>query len=97
AALAFGFSYGTISTIFPAMVADYFGRAHAGSLVGLLFGIAAPSAAIGPVAAGWIYDRHGGYALAWWLSAGINLAALALLGFARPPGRASIDRPARGR
>jgi MFS family permease len=87
AALTFGFSYGTISTIFPAMVADFFGRAHAGSLVGLLFGIAAPSAAIGPVAAGWIYDRSGGYELAWWLSAGINLAALALLGFARPPGR----------
>jgi len=97
AALTFGFSYGTISTIFPAMVADFFGRAHAGSLVGLLFGIAAPSAAIGPVAAGWIYDRSGGYELAWWLSAGINLAALALLGFARPPGRVPIDRPARAR
>jgi hypothetical protein len=49
------------------------------------------------VAAGWIYDRHGGYGLAWWLSAAINLAALALLGFARPPGPAPIDRPARAR
>ena len=97
AALTFGFSYGTISTIFPAMVADFFGRANAGSLVGLLFGIAAPSAAVGPVAAGWIYDRHGGYELAWWLSAGINLAALALLAFAHPPGRAPIDRSARAR
>lgn len=97
AALTFGFSYGTISTIFPAMVADFFGRAHAGSLVGFLFGIAAPSAAIGPVAAGWIYDRQGGYGLAWWLSAGINMVALALLGFARPPGPAPIDRPARAR
>jgi MFS family permease len=102
AALLFGFSYGTVSTIFPALVADFFGRAHAGSLVGLLFGLAAPTAALGPVGAGWIYDRFGGYGLAWWLSAGINLAALALLGLARAPGpRAhaapSIDRAAAAR
>jgi MFS transporter, OFA family, oxalate/formate antiporter len=103
AALLFGFSYGTVSTIFPAMVADFFGRAHAGALVGLLFGLAAPTAALGPVGAGWIYDRFGGYGLACWLSAGINLAALALLGFARAPrarardaaaSSARIDRPA---
>lgn len=102
AALLFGFSYGTVSTIFPALVADFFGRAHAGSLVGLLFGLAAPTAALGPVGAGWIYDRFGGYGLAWWLSASINLAALALLGLARAPGpraRAapSIDRAAAAR
>lgn len=85
AALLFGFSYGTVSTIFPAMVADFFGRAHAGALVGLLFGLAGPSAALGPVAAGWIYDRFGGYGPAWWLSAALNLLALALLGLARAP------------
>jgi MFS family permease len=90
AALLFGFSYATVSTIFPAMVGDFFGRVHAGGVVGLLFGLAAPTAALGPVAAGWIYDRFGGYGLAFWLSAAINLAALALLGLARAP------RPARG-
>ena len=85
AAIAFGFSYGTVSTLFPAMVADFFGRAHAGAVVGLLFGLAGPTAALGPVGAGWIYDRFGGYGPAWWLSAGVTLAALALLGFARAP------------
>jgi MFS transporter, OFA family, oxalate/formate antiporter len=85
AAVLFGFSYGTVSVIFPAMVADFFGRAHAGGLVGLLFGLAGPTAALGPVGAGWIYDRFGGYGLAWWLSAGLNLAALALLARARAP------------
>ncbi len=85
AALVFGFSYGTVSTLFPAVVADYFGREHAGSLTGLLFSMAASMAAWGPLAAGWIYDRSGSYGLAWWLSAGFNALALALLAFAQPP------------
>lgn len=98
-AVLFGFSYGTVSVIFPAMVADFFGRAHAGGLVGLLFGLAGPTAALGPVGAGWIYDRLGGYGVAFWLSAGLNLAALLLLARARAPrprrdAGALIDRAA---
>jgi cyanate permease len=80
------------------MVADLFGRAHAGSLVGLIFGLAGPTAALGPLGAGWIYDRLGSYAVACWISAAVNLTALVLLAFTRAP-RAwaespSIDRAA---
>jgi len=39
------------------------------------------------VGAGWIYDRTGGYTLAWWLSAAANGLALALLAGARAPRR----------
>jgi MFS family permease len=85
AALVFGFSYSAVSTLFPAMVADYFGREQAGSLSGLLFSMAGSMAAWGPLGAGWIYDRSGSYGLAWWLSAGFNALALALLAFAQPP------------
>ena len=101
AAAAFGFSYGAISALFPAVVSDFFGREHSGSLVGLLFTLAAPLAAGGPVGAGWIYDRTGGYEPAWWLSAGFNVLALALLACARPPAprgasrRAATELPAR--
>ena len=83
--LTFGFAYGTASTLFPAMMGDFFGRAHSGTLVGLVFALASPTAALGPLAAGWIYDRHGGYGPAWLAAAGFNLLALALLGLARPP------------
>jgi MFS family permease len=98
ATVLFGLSYGTVSVIFPAMVADLFGRAHAGSLVGLIFGLAGPTAALGPLGAGWIYDRLGSYAVACWISAAVNLTALVLLAFTRAP-RAwaespSIDRAA---
>jgi MFS family permease len=90
AALVFGFAYGAGSTLFPAAVADYFGREQAGSLAGLLFALAGSMAAWGPLAAGFIYDRAGSYQLAWWLGAGFNALALLLLGFARPPAARSL-------
>lgn len=89
ASLVFGFSYGAGSTLFPAAVADFFGREQAATLSGLLFALAGSLAAWGPLAAGFIYDRAGNYQLAWWLSAAFNALALALLAFARPPAPAS--------
>jgi MFS family permease len=91
-ALAFGFAYGAVSTMLPATVSDFFGRRHAGALVGMYFGLGAPIIALGPVAAGWIYDRTGSYALAWWLSAAANGLALALLAGARAPQRDEAAR-----
>ena len=91
ASLAFGFSYGAASTLFTATVADVFGREHAGSLAGLLFALAGSMAALGPVAAGFIYDRAGDYRLAWWLSAGCNAIALLLLAAFRSPASAVAD------
>ena len=90
ASLLFGFSYGAGSTLFPAAVADYFGREQAASLAGLLFALAGSMAAWGPLAAGFIYDRAGSYQLAWWLGAGFNALALILLAVARPPASRSL-------
>jgi cyanate permease len=51
-------------------------------------------AALGPLGAGFVYDRLGSYAPAWWLSAAFNVIALALLAFTHPP--ATLPRsPAR--
>jgi len=91
AASLFGFSYGGVSVLFPVIVTDFFGREHAGSLVGLLFAITGAMAALGPLGAGFIYDRLGSYALAWWLSAAFNVLALALLAFTHPP--TALPRP----
>jgi len=84
-ALAFGFSYGAVSTLFPAIVGDFFGRAQAGSLVGFLFALAGSMAAWGPLVAGAIHDATGAYTRAFLLSAASNGVALMLLALARPP------------
>jgi MFS transporter, OFA family, oxalate/formate antiporter len=88
AALLFGFSYGTISTLFPAIVGDFFGRAHAGAIVGGLFALAGCTAAGGPVVAGATHDATGSYRAAFLISAGLNVVAVALLAACRPPRRA---------
>ena len=89
--ILFGFSYGAASTLFPATVADVFGREHAGTLAGLLFatagidGRARPGRRRASSTTG-----AGDYRLAWWLSAACNAVALA----AARPFRIPVARPA---
>jgi MFS family permease len=90
AALLYGFSYGTVSTNFPAIVGDFFGRAHAGTIVGSLFALAGCMAAWGPLLAGASYDASGGYGPAFLLSAALNLIAVGLLARCRPPRRPGV-------
>ena len=75
-----------MSTLFPAIVGDFFGREQVGSLVGFLFALAGSMAAWGPLLAGAIYDATGVYTWAFLLSAASNGAALVLLALAHPPG-----------
>ena len=84
-ALVFGYSYGTISTLFPALVGDFFGRGQVGSIVGFLFMIAGGTAAWGPLIAGAVYDATHRYTLAFAGSAALNVVALTLLLLCRPP------------
>jgi MFS family permease len=91
ASITFGYSYGAISSLFPAVVADFFGRERAGSLVGLLFAMSGSMAALGPLGAGFVYDRTGGYGPAWVGSAALNVVALGLLAWARPPRRLELS------
>jgi len=84
-AAVFGFSYGGVSAVFPAIVGDYFGRLRAASVIGLVFTIAGVASAIGPLAAGYIYDLSRSYQLAFILGALTNFLALILVFISRPP------------
>ncbi|HEU5195869.1 MAG TPA: MFS transporter [Methylomirabilota bacterium] len=86
-AFLFGYSYGAITTLLPAIVGDFFGHEHAGTLVGFLFMLAGATSAWGPLAAGAVYDATGTYRPAWLLSALCNVVAFALLLACRPPVR----------
>lgn len=93
-AALFGFSYGTISTLFAAIIGDFFGREQAGSIVGFVFMLAGSMGAWGTVGAGAIYDATGSYRPAFVLSAVLNLVALGLLLTCRPPDGRAARRPA---
>ena len=86
-AVAFGFAYGTISALFPAIVGDLFGPEQAGSLVGFLFAAAGSLAAWGPLVAGLVYDATGGYGLIFRFAAAASVLAALLLSLARGPRR----------
>ena len=62
-AIAFGLSYGGSVAVFPALVADYFGRTHAGAIVGRVFATAGSMAAVGPYVAQLLLDATGGLRL----------------------------------
>ena len=87
-AAAFGYSYGTISTLFPAIVGDFFGRGAAGALVGLLCWPA--HGCLGSSVCGAIYDATGSYPTA-------SCSAAALNGVASPPeGHGRRNQPRSG-
>lgn len=89
-AVLFGFAYGGAVTLFPALVGDAFGRAHAGAIVGSLFAASGSLAAIGPFVAGWLYDGLGSYRTAFLLCGAVNVGALVLLGILRPAQSAPV-------
>ena len=84
-ALLFGFAYGGTTALFPAIVGDFYGRLAVGAIVGFIFSVAGSMAAIGPVAAGYIFDTYGSYKFAFELSAASNLLGLAMLFFLKNP------------
>ena len=77
-AAAFGFAYGGGVVVFPPLVADLFGRAHAGAIVGRIFATAGSMAAIGPYVAQLIHIALGDYRWAFLLSGVANGCALLL-------------------
>lgn len=78
AAAVFGFAYGAAVAAFPPLVGDYFGRAHAGAIVGALFASAGSLAAVGPWVAQLLVDATGSYRSAFLLCGVANAAAVAL-------------------
>ena len=88
ACAGFGFFYGTFASLYPAVVGDYFGRLHAGSLTGLCFAMGSVSSAIGPVAMGLVADHTGRYLIAFLGATVISAVAVGLFILATPPRRA---------
>jgi len=61
----FGVGYGGITALRAALTREYFGRAHFGSIFGVLIGVNAIGGIVGPPAAGWVFDTLADYRIAW--------------------------------
>ena len=77
-AAAFGYFYGGIASLFPALVGDLFGRAHAGAIGGFIFGGAGILGAWGPAVVGYLRDVDGDYRRAFILCALMVACSIAL-------------------
>jgi MFS family permease len=78
-ALAYGVFYGGFVAILPALVMDYFGGRHVGSIIGVLYTSVAAGTLVGPSAAGYAFDLSHSYTLPILLSIGTNVAAALIL------------------
>jgi MFS family permease len=74
-AVLLGVGYSATATITPAMVSDRFSGAHFGAIVGIGLMGAAVGSALGPLLAGWLYDRTGSYATAFVIAAACGVVA----------------------
>ncbi len=74
----FGAGFGAISPARAALVAEYFGPAHFGSINGMVALALNLARAIAPVGAGIVIEATGGYQPTWWILAALSaLSALA--------------------
>jgi MFS family permease len=84
-AVLFGVSYGWRVAILPIIVAEYFGRNVAGSILGMLFCLEGFSAASGVFLAGYLFDVARSYH-SWFLIAAVgNALGLSLVIFLKSP------------
>jgi OFA family oxalate/formate antiporter-like MFS transporter len=76
AAILFGIGTGASISLYPAVIADLFGRAHVGAIAGFAFAFTCSGGALGPVIGGWLRDRTGSYDAAFIVAAIVNLIAI---------------------
>jgi len=75
----FGVGYGGVTALRPALIRQYFGGRHFGSVFGLVIGINALGGILGPPLAGWSYDTWGDYRVVWLVFSVLSLAAACLV------------------
>jgi|LGVF01.1.fsa_nt_gb MFS family permease len=85
-----GIGYGSLLSLFPSVVADYYGVKNFGGNYGILYTAWGFSGIIGPIIAGIVVDATGTYTIAYLISAGLLGVAL-MLSFLTKPLSASSE------
>jgi MFS family permease len=83
----YGIAFGARSPLRASVMADHYGRRDYGAITAVQGVVVAVPAALGPLAAGWLFDRLGSYSVAFWLTAALILAAAAIIFLTPRPDR----------
>ncbi len=90
--VVYGIAFGARSPLRASVMAEHFGRRAYGTITAIQGCFIAVPAALGPLAAGWLYDRLGSYQLALWLTtASFAVAAVLIVVTPLPDAQKSID------
>lgn len=81
-----GFGFGASIPVRFALIADYFGRRHYGSVMGLMMTASTLFGVVGPVLVGYIFDVRGNYRDPFVLMAFSVLVSIPIILSIRPPG-----------
>jgi MFS family permease len=79
-----GIGYGSLLSLFPTVVADYYGVKNFGGNYGVMYTAWGISGTIGPIIAGIVVDKTGTYNLAYIISAALLVVALILALITKP-------------
>ena len=76
----FGAGFGAVTPMRAALVAEFYGAAHYGSISGVLAFVITAARALGPVSVGLAFDHFAGYAAPFWALTAVSVAsAVAIL------------------
>jgi MFS transporter, OFA family, oxalate/formate antiporter len=89
------YCYGTQLSVYASTSADFYGTKNVGFNYGLLLLAWGVAAILGPVLGGRVYVATGEYRMAFFIAAGLSLAALATLALARNPHAAEVESESR--
>ncbi len=80
-----GIGFGGSIPVRFAMLADYFGRRHFGSIMGIMMTVSTVFGVVGPIFVGWMFDVRGNYRDPYLILCLTILAAIPLVLGLRPP------------
>ena len=86
-AVIFGMANGLVTIVRDGLVPEYFGRAHAGRIGGLMSGIGLLARAVAPIAAAGLLRVLPGYRELMLVLSALGVLALVAFWWARPPAR----------
>ncbi len=89
----FGLGIGGMMFLQNFMWAEYFGRAHLGSIRGVATPVMLVVGGVGGPLAGYVYDATGSYNNIWWAGVGLMLLGAVAMVLTRPPRRPHAPPP----